>query len=134
MDKGASPNFEGSITRLFEKGEKRGILQVQEPSSGTNPSKSVKIIECPVPILFSTALTNSVDVCTFVDSVMHDEYLHGQESISGGSLESELAKSPSPVPVDFPIKQHISEKSQDNSNQKKKELEKAPLTAEEQKV
>ena len=65
---------------------------------------------------------------------MHDEYLHGQESISGGSLESELAKSPSPVPVDFPIKQHISEKSQDNSNQKKKELEKAPLTAEEQKV
>ena len=58
---------------------------------------------------------------------MHDEYLHGQESISGGSLESELAKSPSPVPVDFPIKQHIS------SNQKKKELEKALLTAEEQK-
>ena len=59
------------------------------------------------------ALTNSVGLCTFVDSVMHDEYLHGQESISGGSLESELAKSPSPVPVDFPIKQHIS------SNQKK---------------
>lgn len=127
MDKGASPNFEGSIIQLFEKGEKRGILQVQEPSSGANPSKSVKIIECPVPILNSTALTNSVDVCTFVDSVMHYEYLHGQESISGGSLESELAKSPSPVPVDFPIKQHIS------SNQKKKELEKAPLTAEEQK-
>lgn len=64
-------------------------------------------------------MTNSVDVCTFVDSVMHDEYLHGQESINGGSLESELAKSPSPVPVDFPIKQHISEKSQGNSNQKK---------------
>lgn len=127
MDKGASPNFEGSIIQLFEKGEKRGILQVQEPSSGTNPSKSVKIIECPVPILNSTALTNSVDVCTFVDSVMHYEYLHSQESISGGSLESELAKSPSPVPVDFPIKQYIS------SNQKKKELEKAPLTAEEQK-
>ena len=127
MDKGASPNFEGSIIQLFEKGEKRGILQVQEPSSGTNPAKSVKIIECPVPILNSTALTNSVDVCTFVDSVMHDEYLHRQESISGGSLESELAKSPSPVPVDFPIEQHIS------SNQKKKELEKTPLTAEEQK-
>ena len=71
---------------MFEKGEKRGILQVEEPSSGTNPSKSVKIIECPVPILNSTALTNSVDVCTFVDSVMHDEYLHGQESISGGKI------------------------------------------------
>ena len=98
---------------MFKKGEKQGILQVQEASSGTNPSKSVKIIECPVPILNSTALTNSVGLCTFVDSVMHDEYLHGQESIRGGSLESELAKSPSPVPVDFPIKQHIS------SNQKK---------------
>lgn len=93
--------------------------------------KSVKIIERPVPILNSTPLSSSVDVSTFVDSDMPDEYLQGQESISVGSLESE----PSPVLVNFTIKQHISETSLGNSNPpKKKKKEKAPLTLEEQKV
>lgn len=68
---------------------------------------------------------------TVVDSDMPDEYLQGQESISVGSLESE----PSPVLVNFTIKQHISETSLGNSNPpKKKKKEKAPLTLEEQKV
>ena len=104
--------------KSFErKAKKRGILQVEEPSNGTSSSKSIKIIECPVPILNSTPLSSSVDVSTFVDSYMPDEYLQGQESISGGSLESE----PSHILVNFTIKQRISETSLGNSNPKKKE-------------
>lgn len=123
--------FKRDIKSFERKATKRGILQVEEPSSGTSLFKSVKIIERPVPILNSTPLSSSVDVSTFVDSDMPDEYLQGQESISVGSLESE----PSPVLVNFTIKQHISETSLGNSNpKKKKKKEKAPLTLEEQKV
>ena len=109
-------SLRGISNLLKKKATKRGILQVEEPSSGTSLSKSVKIIERPVPILNSTPLSSSVDVSTFVDSDMPDEYLQGQESISVGSLESE----PSPVLVNFTIKQHISETSLGNSNPKKK--------------
>ena len=123
--------FKRDIKSFERKATKRGILQVEEPSSGTSLFKSVKIIERPVPILNSTPLSSSVDVSTFVDSDMPDEYLQGQESISVGSLERE----PSPVLVNFTIKQHISETSLGNSNpKKKKKKEKAPLTLEEQKV
>ena len=133
----------GISNLLKEKAKKRGILRVNEPSSGTSSAKSMKIIERPVPILHSTPLSSSVEVSTFVESDISDEYLQGQESISGGSLESEPAKSRSPVPVDFTIKQHISETSLGkhisetslgNTNPKNKKKEKAPLTAEEQKV
>lgn len=81
--------FKRDIKSFERKATKRGILQVEEPSSGTSLFKSVKIIERPVPILNSTPLSSSVDVSTFVDSDMPDEYLQGQESISVGSLESE---------------------------------------------
>lgn len=65
---------------------------------------------------------------------MPDEYLQGQESTSGGSLESEPAKSPSPVLVNFTIKQHFWNISWKFKPPKKKKKEKAPLTLEEQKV
>ena len=127
-------NLTAILNLLKEKAKKRGILRVLEPSSGTSLTKSLKIIERPVPILNGTPLSSSVDMSTFVESDMPDEYLQGQESISRGSLESEPAKSPSPVLVDLPTKQHITETSLRNSNPKKKKKEKAPLTAEEQKV
>ena len=57
---------------LKERAKKRGILRVPEPSSGTSSAKSVKIIECPVPILNSTSLSSSVDVSTSVESDMPD--------------------------------------------------------------
>ena len=57
---------------LKERAKKRGILRVPEPSSGTSSGKSVKIVECPVPILNSTPLSCSVDVSTSVESDMPD--------------------------------------------------------------
>lgn len=62
---------------------------------------------------------------------MPGEYLQGQESITGGSLESKPTKIASPVLFDF-RKEHMSETSLENSNPKKKRNAKAPLTAEEQ--